>query len=301
MKAADAKIYRRMKDIPHRNKIILAGKEALHQCAERIFKQQSEARAARNAHLEPYYEALRAAAKKSPQLDEVRNAISSGAKKRPKMQPTSPPRKAPAPKATRLTRGSVHLVDIPPFQALTSSTTNGFGEIFGPTADGNQGTMSFSIFGGADSSGAGSGTFSCWTALGQEYFPPEEGILMFSASPSFNWWELWMSNWWRLAAGDLWIGQVINQFDSNGVFIDTPVVTQISLNSFSDNNFSDSGFQSGSSSGDLLSSQLFVLDDCIYECWVWMGGWETCDWSNNQSLANISLSATLSSLTLDLV
>jgi hypothetical protein len=67
-------------------------------------------------------------------------------------------------------------------------------------------------------------------------------------------------------------GQVINRFDSNGVFIDTPVVTQNQLFSFDDYNFSDVCNRSGSSSGDNMSVSLFVENDLLYECWVWAGG-----------------------------
>ena len=302
MNPAEAEVYRRLTNIPHREKIAAESKKVMHRLAEERFKQERKARAERRSRMGPVHEALRAAAKASPELADVRAAISAVSKHRPERLQLPHPAPLPAPKSPVLKLGSVNIVDVPPFQGLTSANLEGFGEFAGPTADGTTGNMNFFMFSGADSSGAGAGFMNCWTAIGQLLSPPEGqgNNLMFLASPSFSWNAIWISNWWRQAAGNVWIGQVINRFDSNGVFIDTPVVTQNQLFAFDDYNFSDMGFQPGFSSGDNLSCSLFVESNLLYECWVWAGGSANSDWSNGQSLANVGLSASLSSLTLNI-
>jgi hypothetical protein len=202
----------------------------------------------------------------------------------------------PAPKSPHLRLGSLHLVDTAPFQALTWSSIQGYATA-SPSADGNSGNMTINNFAGSDSNNLGSGSVSTWAAIGQAYTPPEDSWLIFTATPSFSWTALWMSTWWQEAAGDIWIGRVVNQFDSEGNYVATPISTQNSLESFNDYNLADTGNKNGSSSGFSLSTSLFVGGGDIYECWVWIGGDATGDMDN--SYAWVVCNANVSSLVLD--
>jgi hypothetical protein len=300
--AKEATIYGQLTKSPHREKVAAQSPKILQRLAADRLAEQNLNRSKRRELLEPAHNALRAAAENSPSLADI--PIAGGEIMRQRLERTAAPKltRAPTPQTPILKLGSAHLVDVPPLQFLTWSNLEGFGVFSGPSAD-TSGDMSFGMFSGADNNGSGSGFMNCWAAVGQLYSPPPNlgELLTFTVSPSFSWSAFWMSNWWRQAAGSVWIGQVINRFDSNGVFIDTPVVTQNQLFSFDDYNFSDVGSQSDSSSGDNMSVSLFVESDLLYECWVWAGGNANSDWSNSQSLANVVLSANASMLTLDLI
>lgn len=307
MSLSETELLKHVKHVPHLEKINKGSKERIHSIAEERFKMQRHAWRERKARLEPFHASMRTAAMESPALREVRTTVSGVLKKKTGPPALHHPVKLPAPRTALLRKGSVHVVDVPPFQALAWGGGEGVGDFSTLISDGNAGTMSFQINAGHDSSGnSGSGSLSCWTALGQAFSPSPDApnILRFTASPSFNWSGNWISSWWEEAAGNLWIGQVINRFDANGVFIDTPVATQSSLESFDEYGTGvDVGFPTGSSTGLALEADLFAEPGLIYECWVWAGASVSGDESNPLwfSGAGMSMMATLSSIVIDLI
>jgi isocitrate lyase len=125
-------------------------------------------------------------------------------------------------------------------------------------------------------------------------------MLRFSASPSFNWQAIWQSQLWRLATGELWIGQVVNRFDASWAFLDTPVSYKTNLLSWSDASFSSFPEESGMSTGFGLSTWAFVQPTFFYNCWVWIGGTvygDAIDFGTSGSDA--VMNANVSSLVLD--
>jgi hypothetical protein len=214
----------------------------------------------------------------------------------------------------RLKMGSVHLVDTPPFQAetwqgvsITGGNQSPSDDVQDLSADGTTGNLSFSIWGGGFNADNAS-SVSCWAAAGQAYtMPPGLGkeetsgaLLRFSANPSFNWNASWASGLWRLASGDIWIGQVVNRFDANWSFLDNPVVTQINLESWNDYNFSDMQNQSGETSAFGLTSWVFVQPGFNYFAWVWIGADAFGDWvDSGWSFSGAVMNANCSQIILD--
>ncbi len=307
MNAAERKAYKDLRNVPHK-KIEEAGRDALRRAVELHFKRQADARAVRKSRLAPVHKALRAAAARSPEMESLRGPISKAMKlpKRHKL-PRLP---ASSLKSPLVRLGSIHVVDVPPFQTVTGFNQNGATWMEGPTANPN-GSLSLMMGAGVDAGGDGAaGSIDCWAAVGQAYtfpFPTGplvsanelKGILTFSVSPSVNWSADWASSFWRQAAGNIWIGQVVNQFDVNGTFVGTPVSAAQSLESFDDYNFSDSGFQNGASSGVPLSCTLPVKNGMFYECWAVIAASATGDFSNDQSFAVVIIQATANPLVID--
>ncbi len=288
MNQAEKKAYQRWKKVPAKLRERSAW-EPIHQASKQRFDAEKEAITNRNAKTARAYDALRSLIQGSPQADALRAALPSLPQKRvnttiPKLAPI------PAPKSAKLRLDPIQLIDVPPFVTETWSGESGSGNVISLKAD-PAGNLSFVL--GADLQ------VSCWAAAGQDYTPPAEGMLRFSASPSFSWTAWWDSYWWRLAAGQVWIGQLIIRFDHNGVIIDAPVQTQNILYSFNDRNLADGGNQSGSSAGILLQSQLIVDPAFVYRCFVWIGGSANAD-PPGGSDASVSLSASFSSIVLDL-
>jgi hypothetical protein len=167
--------------------------------------------------------------------------------------------------------------------------------------------MSFDIRGGGVNSDNNS-SVSCWCAIGQTYVMPPEvakvetggASMRFTASPSFYWTADWASNWWRLSSGDIWVGQVVNRFDQNWNFIDTPVSYQTSLVSWYDHNFGDNPSQVGATTAYNLSTTAFVQPNFFYNCWVWIGADCFGDWVDSGfSYADATMQANVSSLIFD--
>jgi hypothetical protein len=217
-----------------------------------------------------------------------------------------------APKAPRLKLGSIHLVDTAPFQALTWQDVEVYGGTVEnntpqPQADGSTGNMGFNIEGGGWEFDNNS-SVSCWCAIGQTYFVPDAAnlpdfggaFLRFSASPSFNWEAVWGSDLWRLASGDIWIGQVVNQFDLDGTLIATPVSYQQSLVSWNDYNFADTNVQAGNNTAFGLSTWVFVQPQFFYNAWVWIGASAYADSVDSGfSVSNAIMNANVSNLIFD--
>lgn len=307
MNAAERKAYRSLRDVPH-GKFEEAGREALRRAVEAHFKRQADARAERKSRLDPAFEAMRAAALKSPETKLLRGPISK-ATKLPKRY-KHPHLPASSLKSPLVRLGSIHVVDVPPFQTVTGFNQNGEVSMIGLNANSN-GSMNFYLMAGTSAAGEwGAGTADCWAAVGQAYaFPSPEGplvdashlkgILTFSVNPSVNWMAQWVSTFWRQAAGNIWIGQVVNQFEMDGTFVGTPVSTQQSLESFDDYNLCDTGSQMGASSGVQLTCSLPVEDGMFYECWATIAGSATGDFSDEQSWAVVSIQATANPLIID--
>lgn len=310
MTQEEHEFYRRIRNVDI-SKSTAAAKSVMSKKAAQQFWQDNDSRSANVARLDPLHNAYRSVIERSADMANVRHAASQARRKPRRLSPAKlfvPV----APKTARLKLGSVHLVDVPPFQALTwqdIAVYNGTTESNPPqpSADGQTGDMSFSIDGGGWDIDNNS-SVSCWCAIGQTYVmppgveKPETGgaFLRFSASPSFNWSALWGSGTWRLASGNIWIGQVVNRFDQNWTWIDTPVSYQQSLFSWNDYNFADSGEQSNSNTSFGLSTSVFVQPNFFYNCWVWIGATAYGDWvDTGWSYSTASMNANVSTLTLD--
>jgi hypothetical protein len=294
-------------------KSLVAAKAAMSAASEKRFRAFSQARQRSMAQVAPIHDAMRKAIAAEAQFAGVNKALSAG-KIRPVPANLPPLTIPPGPKVPRLKLGSFHLVDVPPFQPLTWQSVQIYGGdqnvsevVSSLSADGNTGDMSFNISGGgalADNSSS----VSCWAAIGQTYTVPEGsgksetgGVSMtFSASPSFNWNAQWGSGLYRLASGEIWIGQVVNQFDADWTLIGTPVSYQIDLQSWNDYNFADNQNESGETSAFGLSTQVFALPGFYYNCWVWIGANAFGDWvDSGWSFSNPSMTANVPSLTFD--
>ncbi len=298
MNQAEKKVYQRLRKVPAKLREPSAW-EPIRRASKKRFEAEKDAIASRNTQTARVYDALRSLVQGSPQADALRAALPSLPQKRvnttiPKLAPI------PAPKSAKLRLDPIQLIDIAPFVTETWWDATGPNNIT-VAADPSGNLNVFTDAGYDPQQGAtGNGHASCWAAAGQDYTPPAEGMLRFSASPSFSWRTRWGSTFWRQAAGQVWIGQLIIRFDQNGVIIDAPVQTQNILYSFDDRNLDDRGDQSGSATGLLLQSQLIVDPSFVHRCFVWIGGSANADRSNNQSWANISLAVSFSSITLEL-
>jgi hypothetical protein len=293
--------YGRLRDISKAklDKITAGGKAAMYRASDERLKQERAARGERYARLEPVHAALRSIFEKSPELANARGAVM--ALPRRESSPRLPHSAlSPVPKLPVVNPGSLHLDNTAPHQTRVWIGEWGDNSLTtAPSADAATGTMSFFLAPGHE----GSGSASCWAAIGQAYAPPKEnGILAFSASLSYSWSAWWSSALWCEAAGNLWIGQVINRFDAEGTYIDTPVVTQNSLLSFNDYSLSEVQNPSGSSAGNTVSTSLAVEGDLFYECWIWAGGFAAANEvsTDNWSHAEVELSANVRSLVLEL-
>ena len=303
-------LYKQIRNVPA-ERSLAAAKAAMYARSERRFKTEVAARAESMARVEPVHNAMREALQANPAFAGVHKAA---ARVRPRRSQLPPLKLPPAPKAPRLKIGSVHMVDTPPFQAQTWQACSFTGgnpsvsdDISELSADGNTGNMSFQIF-GAGINADNASSVSCWAAVGQAYtMPPGLGkeetggaSLRFSANPSFNWSAGWGSVLWRLASGNVWIGQVINRFDADWSFIDDPVWTQNSLISWNDYNLGDFVSRDGETSAFGLTSWLFVQPNFNYFAWVWIGASVYGDQVDpGNSYSDATMSANCSQLILD--
>jgi len=278
-----------MRTVPAAHGTLPRSKELLTKAFDDRFQARVKANAQAASAGEPTREALRAAFSAVPGVKEALG------KKRARAQALELPRvgKVPAPKRPMVRLGSVQVIDVPPFQALTGQSGTGNNEI-NLSAD-PSGNMSFTIAPGLDDSGSCQG----WCAIGQAFVTPDAGILEFQATPSFSWSCVWLSEWWRQAAGTVFIGQVINRWQIDGPYIDTPWSSQSNLFSFDDYNLADDGFQQGESSGYDLTATIQCDTSVFLECWVWIGAYSNADGSNGQSSALNIMQANVSSLTLN--
>ncbi len=111
---------------------------------------------------------------------------------------------------------------------------------------------------------------------------------------------------WRLAAGNVWIGQVVNLFDAaTGKFLHTEVQYTTDLYSYSDRNLSDMGNRSGGFPMSLTTPPVYRPGVTRAECWAWLGTYGDAngrgaggDSSDRSHLMN-SISARLNSLVVD--
>jgi hypothetical protein len=298
-------------------KFLAASKLAMSNTAKQKFDVENAARTAAIARVKPVHQAMRDVIGQSHDFLKVREALATARKPQTRAV-LGKPYIPPAPKVRRLKLGSVHLVDVPPFQALTwhaEQVYNGApGSIQQLTADATTGDMTFDIWGGFSPTqqSSSNSSASCWCAVGQAYTMPADlrkdetggASLRFTATPSFNWNAGWVSGWWRLASGDIWIGQVVNRYvvnsDGSLSYVDDPVNYQISLRSWSDQNLADDGNPSGSNTAYGLTTSAFVEPGHVYGAWVWIGATvygDNVDSGNSQSHA--AMTANVSQLVLD--
>jgi hypothetical protein len=311
MTEQEAALYKRIRDVPV-NKAFEAATKAMHARSEARFRAYNAALKKSTEQVEPTHSAIREIFANNPAFASVAKALQARRAK-PYIDQLPPLKVPPTPKVARLKLGSVHLVDVPPFQSQTWSACQFSGgnesvsdDVTSLGADGN-GNMSFNISGGGQSFDNAS-SVSCWAAVGGAYtMPPGLGKeetngawLRFSANPSFNWTAAWGSWWYRLASGNIWIGQVVNRFDANWVYIDDPVWTQINLVSWNDYNLADNSSQTGENAGFGLTSWLFVEPQVNYFAWVWIGASAFGDWvDSGSSGSNATMNANCSQLILD--
>ncbi len=249
-----------------------------------LFAEQLKQRTRLNDHMraavEPVHQALREAFGAMPGVvDAFKNWKRPN---RPVLSKASP------------TKGSVVRL-AQTFQGLTGQSGTGDNEII-LQVDGDAGTMSLVLSPGLDDSGHA----QCWCALGQPFLTPGNGFLQFLASPSLNWSCNWGSSWWRQAAGTIWVGQVVNRWQVDGPYLDTPVSSQQDLFSYNDYNFADNGQQIGQTSGFALESVFTCGAEQYLECWVVIGAFSNADGTNFQSYAFNEVQAQLNaSLTIN--
>lgn len=281
--------YRKLRATPGTFDAATHNKKIMQSTFDAQVKARSEAHARFVAATRPAHEALRSAFSAIPG---VADAVKMARPPEPTQLEDIGPLVVPTDPIVRL--GSIHLVDVKPFLGLDHIHDTGTC-IVSVTADGNTGEMSFIC----DTGISDSGHAQVWCAIGRNYVTPGAGVLRFSSSPSFAWSCSWASNWWREAAGTLFIGQVMNRFQLNGTYLDTPVSTQNYIYSYDDNNLSDGGDQSGVNSGYNLSSSVVCDASVNVSCWVWIGCFSNADGSDNQSSAFNRMRATVPSLTID--
>jgi hypothetical protein len=287
MTTEQAEAYKRLKLVPKHHGKGPRSKEILQRLFEEQFKARTEANARIASAMEPAHEALRSAFSAIPGVRDAINEI-----KGPERLELPRQYVVNAPKEPFVRFGSFLVVDTPPFQALTGQSGTGDNAIvLNAEASGN---MTLTLDAGLNNSG----NAQCWCAIGQEYVTPGEALLQFSSTPSLSWSCEWGSEWWRQAAGTVWIGQVINMWDLDGNYLGAPVATQINQYSYNDYNFADNGFQQGQSSGYLLASQANCPASVVLECWVVIGCYANADGANAQSWSYNSLGATVPSLQL---
>ena len=310
MTEQELRMYEQIRNVP-RDKSLAAARAAMVHASEHRFKAENAARAESIARLNPVHDAMRAAMAKSADFRSVQDAALA-ARRRPQRTELARPFVPAAPRHPRLKLGSFHLVDTAPFHALTWQSVNVFGgpsysNLPQPAADGQTGDMSFNIAGGGYNFDNES-VMSCWSAIGQTYVMPEGlqktetggAFLHFSASPSFNWAVSWGSWLWRLASGNIWIGQVVNRFDQSWALLDTPVSYQTSLQNWYDHNFNDAEFPTGNTTAFGLSAPAFVQPGFFYTCWVWIGASVYGDEiDSGSSFSTATMNANVSTLVFD--
>jgi hypothetical protein len=297
-------IYRRMKIVPNAE-LLRANRDAMVRFSEHRVEAERRRLAERAERDAPVYNEMREVLRKMPELAGVMASIDSRGKTirtKPHRLPIEKNPFAPTKPVVRL--GSLHIVDAPPFAADTWTWQEGDSNRFlwGPAADGATGNMGFQMQPGATSAGH----MACWAAVGVAAqvidfnFPP--ALVVFTAVPSLGWSYREDSNWWREAAGNIWIGQWVGVFDQNGVFLNNPVSTQVPLASFDDRNFAGAGSDEASTSGMQLQSLMFFPPvGSIINYWCWTGASCNADGSNNQSFCSVDMQANCSNLIIDMI
>jgi hypothetical protein len=177
----------------------------------------------------PYREVMSSLLKDNP----VMKRLGRNVPKRPKPPVVSTAGLSfpPAPSQRYIRRGSISLVDLPPFGGRQGNSSSGNAELnlSEPFTDLSSGVGG--IMGGAGTDGGG-GSASALFGMGRYFSPPEpnnacdqdSGLLWFSASP--NWWIQSCEFWSNFAAAtfDVWVALEITQFSADGsTIIDTPL------------------------------------------------------------------------------
>jgi hypothetical protein len=139
----------------------------------------------------------------------------------------------PAPTERYIRRGSISLIDLPPFEGRQATFSSGDAEIDIGEPFTNLSAGVGGIGGGAGAGpGNGGGSASGFFGIGQYFSPPQpsnicgetSGLLWFSASPS--WWNQSCEFYSNFAAAtfDLWVALEIVQFSGDGnTLMDIPI------------------------------------------------------------------------------
>lgn len=299
-----AEALRRIKEVPHREKIRAASHQVLERLACQYFAQNKKNREKRKA-LYNLPATQRRALRESPRYADFFKSLRP--LPRPERVFLKPPASPGGLKSPSIRLGSVHLIDAPPFLCLESVSFSGIAEIGGPSVL-PDGGMSMNVTAGfagpaVSPTALGYGDASCWTAIGQIYasvYDPSDGevtsMLTFTASPTVNYSVSWDSFSLEQTTGELWIGQVVNKFDLLGNLVDTPINTQGMIFQFDEFDIFGSGGTPipptyiGNQSGDdlvfpgppveevvNLECSLEVSNSFLYGFWVWMGGAASAD------------------------
>jgi hypothetical protein len=321
MNAKEAAFYKAIRNLDS-DRVLAASKVAIDALAKSAFDKRVASLRERIARNEVSYKSLR-----STFPSDGRRPADARAGQAPRQfNPLHAP-KVPRLREPQMRFGSWHLVDVPPFLNLTSQNVNIFTGATAPPA--NQVAVSADASGGISfiiAAGDGAGTFitgvgpsppidyfqnnsaaSCSASVGQAYVVPvgvlagQQAVVRFSASVSFSWTAFWDSEWWRLASGDVWIGMVVNRFDSNLTWVDNPVNFQTMLQTWSDENIGDDQAPGGSSSGLELACSALVEPGFIYNCWVCIGAdvFGQMEVSTGSSFSQAAMTANVGSLVFD--
>jgi hypothetical protein len=285
------------------------GRAAMVRLSEQQFSNEKKRIAERRKRLDPVYQELEAVLKKSPEFAGVVSAIDARDNKHRQAGPPAASRHPFAPTRPLVRHGSIHIVDSLPFYSDTWLGQEGSSNSSSLTADGTTGDMSFSLSPGLSSSGQ----MSCWAALGATVaIPSSTFIIDFTANPSVSWWYNEKSEWWRQAAGNMWVGLYVGLFNSDGTFLASAVDTQNSVVSFNDYNLADDNSNSGSNSAMPLSAGIILdlpfadgglpwaAEGGFLQYWCWIGGSCNSDGSNSQSEADIQMNANCANLIVDI-
>jgi hypothetical protein len=309
-------LYRRLK-MDHPAQLQSEGHAAMERFSEQQFLTEKWRLEERRRRLDPVYCELVTALRKSSDLAGVVRAVDALARSpRPTIQLPQPAKRlfVPSkPPAKPLIQGDwVTIVESLPFFSNTWNSEDGNNNSWDipPTADGTTGDMSYRMRPGISSSGH----MACWAALYvQLAIPNRPCYYSFTANPSVSWWYAEKSEWWREAAGNMWIGQLVNLFDAAGNFICTAVNTQNSVASFDDRNLGDESENAGSNSSIQVSSSIAIgfsgltwsqpasAEGGFVQCACWIGGSANADGTNDQSASVIQMNAKCSSMTIQLI
>lgn len=247
----------------------------------------------RNAANRQAYDALRSSFLKIPGMQDALSKRQLVQPARQAVAPHGPSLRAP------LVRLDEHIVETPPFLTMTGYSQNGPNTV-AFNAD-PSGSAIVSIQAGVEDSTTGNGTASVWAALGSSVIvPAATSSVQFRITCDFNWESDWSSSWWRLAAGDVWVGQLVNRFTTAGLFIDTPVASQLVQpdSVFNDYNLDDNGYQVGSASPYTQSSIITNNQPVRLDCFLWIGGYASAQ--PGDSTAHVVMAAGLTALEIDI-
>jgi hypothetical protein len=268
---------------------VATGKAQAQQAADRFLNATLNA----TAQYEAGNEELRSAFLNIPGIQTAfskRNAV--------RRVPQRPRQTAFAPEQPTLRLGS-QLIELPPFATIADSTSIGTNTILNLASP--SGFAETILDAGVQERPVivlGNGTCSGFAGMGQVFVVPAGvSIILCQTICDYHWKCSWESHLWRQAAGNLWIGHLIQRFRPDGTFLDQPVASQFVQSSFNDYNFDDDDSRSGASTGFAMTSMISTISPVIVGCFFWIGSYASA-WPNH-SYANTFISTTLTSMAID--